>query len=254
MASAISSQTHFKTVVTSGAAQSQTTKEKNLLSSEPARVTGASGQAVVDSFTLAEPAPQDPGAQLRAASLQNGSSVATGFNALTADEKSEVKRIMKDLNSKARLFARNEEGELVRISPAHGKERLDRGEAVEVVTRLGQQTSQSASSLSSNRVEHHVFSPNDRFTRNESISKSEVKANYTSSPLADWDSVLWHDGEENLQGIPGTPKLPVSGEPVTLSQTWESKWDSYSEVHSGFFGRHSDINESSNFDRVQKSV
>ena len=245
-------QTNFKTVVTAGSTRSQASQEKPLFSKQPPAVTGASSQENYETFTLSQPPTQDLSAELRAASFQKSAPAATGFNALSAEDKSEARKIMKDLSKKARLFARNDEGSLVRISPGFAKERLDQGQPVEVVTQLGQERTDTSSSFRSNSTDMHFLST-DRWGESSRSQGVEVKANYSSSPLTSWSGLLWED-DADAKGIPGTDKLPASGSKVTVSKSWEKSWDSYSEMHSGFFGNDVDINESSNFKKVVQTA
>lgn len=247
--------TGMKTVVTTGSAQSQSTAEKNLLSKDAPAVTSATAQEQQETFTFSEPAPVDPGAELRAASLlRNAAPAPSGFSALSGEDKSLARKVMKELNSNARLFARDDHGQLVRITPAYGKERLDGGEAIEVVTQLGTETSKSSRSSSARYSKAHFFAPNDRSHSDSSSSSKTVKAQYTSSPLTDWDSLLWHDDESDLEGIPGTATLPANGSAVTISSDWEKEWSNSMVDYSGFMGRYRNSNANSGFKSVSTSA
>lgn len=239
----------FRSAVTSGSTIKQTTLEKTPFSKEPANVTSASSQENYETFTASQAPAEDVSARLRAASVAVSAPAASGFSALSTRDQTDAKKIVKDLSQKARLFARDEEGALVRISPGYAKERLDRGEPVEVVTQIGQETSHSSSSYRSDSLDVGFFS-NDSWGRNSSSESSEVKATYTSSPLSSWEGLLWHDDEADVKGIPGVAKLPPSGSTVTTSKSWEKSWGSYSEMHSGFFGKDVDIRESSRFEKA----
>lgn len=229
-----------------GSTSAQITTEKTRFSKQAAEVTD--GHIVQESVTLASPSseveiysPQN---------FQNGNT-STGrvrFSNLSSQDRSDARRILKDLDKKARLFARDENDQLVRISPGTGKELLDKGQAVEIVRRLGRETSNKSSSSSTHNYQQHILVPDDHYRSSNSQSSGSVKVEYSSSPITDWESVLWHD-DEDFKGVPGTPKLPSSGEPVTISTEWESKWAKSSAEHDGIFRVRSKHNSSSGYQR-----
>jgi hypothetical protein len=217
-------------VFTSGTSSTYVTTEAGRFSKKPAEVTEADGQAVQETVTFSGDQSNHSVVSLNG----NAPSGQITYSSLSSEDKADARRIMKDLNQKARLFARNDDGELVRVSPAGAKELLDGGREIEVVTRLASQSESKSSSSSTNAFQDHFFSPADRQHASRSSNRSSVKVEYTSSPIGEWDSVLWHD-DEDFKGVEGTPKLPAPGEPVTISEQWESRWKTSSEENSGIF-------------------
>lgn len=173
----------------------------------------------------------------------------SGLAALDAEDRSEVRRIMKDLNKKARLFARDEKKQLVRIAPGTAKELLDNGQPIEIVTRLGGEVRQDGSSRDSLYINDHFFISDDVYRSSSSSSSREERVKYTSSPISDWDSVLWMD-DDDAMGVPGTPFLPASGGSVLVSNEFESRWSKSSEEYGGFFRVDTDKRSSSGYNRA----
>jgi hypothetical protein len=177
------------------------------------------------------------------------SSGPSGLRGMSSDDRQEVRRIMKDLNKKARLFARNDKNQLARIAPGTAKELLDNGKPIEVVTRVGGQVSSEGRSSSSRHVNAHFFIADDVHRSSSSSSSKTESVEYTSSPINEWDSLLWMD-DEDAKGVPGTPVLPGSGGSVVVSNEWEHNWSKSSEEYSGFFRVDTDAQSSSGFERV----
>lgn len=190
-------------------------------------------QIEVDRFTFAEPDQSTPAVKLN--DVKNGKQT---FVSLNETQQSEAKAIMRDLDAKARLFARDPEGVLHRISPSFGKELLDSGEAIEVVRELARETNLESTQSKSDESASVWFIGKYEENKSSSSSSKVVKASYSSSPVSSWDSLLWHEGE-SFQGIPGSPTLPASGEPVTVSRDWESHWKKSSEASRGFIFKQS---------------
>ena len=245
-----------KVVVTSGAQRSHKSTESHLLSKEAPVVTGEHQMSAQETFEMAAPGQQDFSAEQSLAKLARATatpqSQAGGFASLDADDKKEVRRIMKDLNKQARLFARDEEGQLVRIGPGTGKELLDANKPIEIVSRLGTISTDKGKSESRNVREDDWFSRDDNIS-NSSGSHSEKleKLEYSAWPITQWDSLLWHD-DDDMQGIPGTPVFPASGQPVVVSREWESKWSRYSETNIGLFTVDSYVDKASGHSNIKE--
>ncbi|MCA9781109.1 MAG: hypothetical protein KC800_30525, partial [Candidatus Eremiobacteraeota bacterium] len=85
--------------VESGTSGSRVQTQKVIFADESTK--GAESQATGETFSFSTP-------QAEVAYAPQGGQVnAGGFRGLDADDKGEARRIMKDLNKKARLFARN---------------------------------------------------------------------------------------------------------------------------------------------------
>lgn len=231
--------------VESGTSGSRVQTQKVIFAGESTK--GAESQASGETFSFSTP-------QAEVAYAPQGGQVNAGeFRGLDADDKGEARRIMKDLNKKARLFARNDENQLVRIAPGTAKELLDGGKPIEVVTRVGSQVSSESRDSRSTVVDAHFWIADDVFRANSSSSSRTEKVDYTSSPISEWDSLLWMD-DEDAKGVPGTPVLPGSGQSVVVSNEWESKWAKSSEEYSGFFRVDSDVRNSSGYNRVSSKA
>lgn len=238
-----------RVVVESGSAQAQVSAEKALLSKKPAEVTD--GQLFQESVVFSDGESQKPLQTFTPAASGSANAGHLTFRDLDPTERQDAKRIMKDLDKKARLFARDDKEQLVRISPATAKQLLDKGQEIEVVSRLGSQTDSSGRSSSADFHRQHAFIPDDHYHSSSSTSERTVKVEYSASPINDWDSVLWHD-DEDAQGVPGTPKLPSSGKPVVVSHEWENRWKNSSAEHTGFFRVKSDIEASNGYQTIRE--
>lgn len=238
-----------RVTVESGSTQTQVSAQRGLLSKKPAEITD--GQMVQESVVLSNGGPQGEFAPYSPTQFAQGNSGQVTFRDLDPTERQDAKRIMKDLDQRARLFARDDQEQLVRVSAATAKQLLDQGQEVEVVTRLGSESRSSGSSRRSDWHQEHIFIPSDHAHSSSSTSSKTVKVEYSSSPINDWDSVLWH-GDEDVQGVPGTPQLPASGSPVTISHEWENKWKTNSADHSGFFRVRSKVRSDSGYQTVRE--
>ena len=245
-----------KVVVTSGAQRSQVSTESQMFSKDAPVVTGEQGMSTQETFEMAAPGQQDFTAEQSLAKLARATASAHnqagGFASLDADDKKEVRRIMKELNKQARLFARNEEGQLVRIGPGTGKELLDANKPIEIVSRLATVSTDKGQSEKRNVREDDWFSRDDNISRSSGSTSEKIeKLEYSAWPIAKWDSLLWHD-DDDMQGVPGTPVLPASGEPVVVSREWESKWSRYSEKNIGLFTVDSYVDQASGHNSVRE--
>ena len=129
----------------SGSSASRTQTEKVIFAKEGETKT-AESQATGETFSYS--APQQEVSYTPQTFAAPANAAPSGLSALDAEDRKEVRRIMKDLNKKARLFARDDKKQLVRIAPGTAKELLDKGQPIEVVTRVGNTVSQSSSSRS----------------------------------------------------------------------------------------------------------
>jgi hypothetical protein len=229
--------------VESGTSGSRVQAEKVVFSKESTKQAETQGTGETFQFST-------PQAEVSYSSqgLANGSA-PSGLQALDSTDRGEARRIIKDLNKKARLFARNEDRELVRIAPGTAKELLDSGKPIEVVTRVGNEVQTESRSSRGRSVDAHFFIADDVFRSESSSSSRSEKVEYTSSPISEWDSLLWMD-DDDARGVPGTPVLPGSGQSVEISHDWEKSWSKSSEVYNGFFRVDSDVTSSSGFNRI----
>ncbi len=244
-----------KVVVTSGTQRSQVSTESQMFSKDAPVVTGEQGMSTQETFEMAAPGQQDFSAEQSLAKLARASASpkthGSSFSSLDADDKKEVRRIMKDLNKQARLFARNEEGQLVRIGPGTGKELLDANKPIEIVSRLGSIRTETGESKRHSVHKEDWFSVDDKYSSSSSSSEKIDKLEYSAWPITQWDSLLWHD-EDDMQGVPGTPILPANGQPVVVSREWESKWSRYSEENVGFFTVDTTIDRASGHSNIRE--
>ena len=120
-----------------------------------------------------------------------------------------------------------------------------------MVTRVGSESESKGSSFSATARNENFWISDDVYRSNSSTRSSTQRVSYTSSPLTAWDSVLWMD-DEDARGVPGTPKLPASGRPVTVSSEWESSWAKSSAEHHGFLLEKSDHRADSGYQRVSQ--
>lgn len=231
--------------VETGTTGSRVQAEKIVFS--PESTTGAQARVAGETFQFSSPQ-QEVTYDLQGVGRDNGRAT-TGLASLSSEDRKEVRDIMKDLNKKARLFARNDKQELVRIAPGTAKELLDHGKPIEVVTRVGNEVKTESRSSRSRQVDAHFFIRDDVYRSQSSSSSRTEKVDYTSSPISEWDSLLWMD-DEDARGVPGTPVLPGSGQSVVISNEWENRWSKSSEEYNGFFRVDSDVRDSSGYNKV----
>ena len=230
-----------KVTLESGSSHSNTISQKALIGNDAPQVLER--QEVNDTVVLS--GQQDSFQTYHPGMLQPSKS---GFSALSSDDKKLARKVMKDLDKKARLFARDENEQLVRISPATGKQMLDAGQPVEVVRVLGQTNKSSGSTRSGSYQNGGIFLRETSARSSSSESSKTVAVNYANSPVSDWDSLLWHE-DEDYAGVPGTASLPKSGNTVTISQEFENRWQKSSSEEWGWFGQYHDNSQSSGYNR-----
>lgn len=228
--------------IQSGTSASRTQTEKVVFAKESTKE--AEAQSTGETFSFSAPQQEVAYTPGPAAGAPK-----SGLASLGAEDRTEVRRIMKDLNKKARLFARNDKQQLVRIAPGTAKELLDNGKPIEVVTRVGNEVRQSGNSYASHATDAHFFIADNHYRSNSSSSSRTETVQYTSSPISDWDSVLWMD-DADAKGVPGTPTLPASGGSVVVSSDFESRWAKSSEEYSGFFRVDTDQRNNSGYTKV----
>ncbi|MGE0490690.1 MAG: hypothetical protein AB7S38_15905 [Vulcanimicrobiota bacterium] len=221
-----------KVIVETGASSASSTSEKVRFAKGDATVTEESLAQQHESVTLSVP----QNAPTTAAPTPNPAPASTGstYASLDPAQRATFRSALQELDKSARLWARNEHGQLERIHAATAKERLDGGQPVEVVTRIGHQSSNSSASAYFQHYDGHLINPADISRNSSSHSEGTVRAEYTASPLHDWESLEFFQGD-NRAGVPGTPTLPASGQPVTISREFESRWDRLRTENWGIF-------------------
>lgn len=221
-----------RTVIETGSASGNAVSERTRFSKKPPELTEFEGGSQKETVTLTHGAPASPPAPLEEAPPPAAAG-SVKFADLSGAERSEYKQTLKDLSRQARLWARDEAGNLQRINPANAKERLDAGQAVELVTRLGSESTRSGSRDSYEFSFEHLLVPDDFTRRSSSADSARVQVFYTSSPISSWDSLDWVD--EDARGVPGTPSLPPSGGTATISSSFESSWRKFDQENWGIF-------------------
>lgn len=216
------------TTIESGVQFSSVTTTKGRFSKGPGEVTEVQGMQ--DSITLGQPSDQP-----------------VRFRDLDRATRSEYKEALQGLAGAGRIYVRGEQGELRRADPMEIKERLDAGQPVELVTRLGSESESSGRSSSYGfSQERGFFSHGLHETASSSSASSSQKVVYTTSPFSQWDSLEFVCPGQGVQGV---AVLPASGNQVLVSSRFESEWNRRSIEQWGVFNTKEELSTASGYTR-----
>jgi hypothetical protein len=130
--------------------------------------------------------------------------------------------ILASLNENARLFVK-EDKQLRRATPIEARHALDGDGELYVVSRIGSHDEVGSQTESSHEYNGYKF---ESATRNCSArtDTSLQRAVYTADRAKSWDDLDFADLRQ--EGVPGAPFLPPSGGTVTVSSSFENRWQS----------------------------
>lgn len=212
-------------------------------------VTGHTADGLASTFVLSDPQP----VQYAPAPAPAPAGYAPlRFSQLSAEERTAAKNTLKQLSRDARIWVRDNNS-LRRADPAEVKQRLDRGQPVEIVTRLGGEVRESSSRSSEHDwKERGLFTHGHLYSSNSSSASRRENVTYTTSPVDAWDAIDFVDTDG--KGVPGTPFLPASGGSVTVSNSYETEWSRHAEEQWGLFNHKETASDASGHTRVSQQL
>lgn len=242
------------TVETSRTSQSLTTSRPRVslatvgLGDAPTPSVSGQMDNLASTFTLSEPTIQNIPSFLPA----GGGNGALRFSQLAPEERQAAKSTLKELSQDARIWVRDNNS-LRRADPAEVKERLDHGQPIEIVTRMGGEVRESSSnSYASDYKQRGFFTGAHNNTSSSNSASRSERVTYATSPITSWDSLDFVDTDG--RGVPGTPSLPASGGSVNISNTFEQNWQTHSEAQWGFFTQKETVENQSGSTRVRQEL
>lgn len=207
-------------------------------------VTGHSADSLASTVVLSSPAP----VEYAPAPAPAPSNAPLRFSQLSAEARQVAKDTLKQLSRDARVWVRDNNA-LRRADPAEVKQRLDRGQPIEIVSRMGREVSESSSrSSESDWKERGLFSHGHLYESSSSSASRRESVTYSTSPIDAWDALEFVDSEG--KGVPGTPFLPASGGSVTISNSYEKQWSSHAEKQWGVFNHKEERSDNSGHTRI----
>ncbi len=242
------------TIETSRTSQSLTTSRPRVslatvgLGEAPQPTVSGQTDNLASTFVLSNPA-DAPAPTYAPAGGYNG---ALRFSQLAPEERQAAKSTLKELSQDARIWVRDNNS-LRRADPAEVKERLDHGQPIEIVTRLGGEVRESSSnSYASDYKQRGFFTGAHNNTSSSNSAARSERVTYATSPITSWDSLDFVDTDG--RGVPGTPFLPASGGSVTVSNSYEQDWQTHSEAQWGFFTQKETVENHSGSTRVRQEL
>jgi hypothetical protein len=209
-------------------------------------VTGHSADSLASSVVLSTPTAEAD--QPTFAPAAPAGHAPLRFSQLGSEERQVAKDTLKQLSRDARVWVRDNKT-LRRADPAEIKERLDRGQPVEIVSRMGSEVNESSSrSYESDWKQRGVFSHGHLYESASSSASRRENVTYTTSPITSWDSLDFVDTDG--QGVQGTPFLPASGGSVTISNSYEKEWRNKAEKQWGVFNHKEQTSSNSGHTRI----
>jgi hypothetical protein len=220
--------------IQAGSSLSSVTTAKSRFTKGPGEVTEA--VVATDFVQLGEPKSEAP---LR-------------FRDLDAATRADYKEAVKALASDGRLFVRQEDGSLKRAEPVEIKERLDRGQPVELVSQVASESRTSGHSRSASEYKQRGFFTAGWDSASSSHTHSGTQTvHYTSSPFSEWESL---DFASEGKGVRGVAFLPASGNSVQISSQFESQWSESASRQWGIFTQKETTSQASGFVKEQRTA
>lgn len=223
------------TITTGGVNYSYQTSKPRFTKGET-QLENAQAAGAEETFTFSGNAPQPTEAPTR-------------LRDMDGQTRSQLRDLTKQLAGDGRLFIRDEQG-LRRANPAEIKERLDKGQPIEIVTAEASEQSASGSAYSScDFKQRGIFTQGYNISDSSRRNQSSTRVFYSSSEIREWDSLEWAD---DAPGVKGVSRLPASGGSVVVSSNYEHEWSARAEKEWGVFTHKSDVSGGSGYTRVSR--